>query len=156
MCWLDQYDCRRANKASVDQRGVFGNWLGNLICEPSRIETIRWLLRSSRRRWIDSEERYRLPKSHQVTNPASTRAKPNIAVSVVMIHQDQCIGAGFLPAPPVSSCSRPPVYFFKCPETSLVISNMLTCSLPLKTAFRFSSALMRVFFFASCRPALRM
>jgi hypothetical protein len=25
-------------------------------------------------------------------------------------------------------------YFFKCPETSLVISNMLTCFLPLKTA----------------------
>ena len=69
---------------------------------------------------------------------------------------DQSTGASFLPAPPVSSCSRPPAYFFKCPETSLVISNMLTCFLPLKTAFRFSSALMRVFFFASCRPALRM
>ena len=47
-------------------------------------------------------------------------------------------------------------HFFTCPETSLVISNMLTCFLPLKTAFRFSSALMRVFFFESCNPFLRM
>ena len=47
-------------------------------------------------------------------------------------------------------------YFFTCPETSLVISNMLTCFLPLKTAFRFSSALIRVLFFASCKPFLRM
>jgi len=47
-------------------------------------------------------------------------------------------------------------YFFTWPETSFVISNMLTCFFPLKTAFRFSSALMRVFFFASCNPFLRM
>ena len=26
------------------------------------------------------------------------------------------------------------LYFFRCPETNLVISNMLTCFLPLKTA----------------------
>src|SRR6266404_6596368 len=37
-------------------------------------------------------------------------------------------------------------YFFKWPETSLVISNMLTCFLPLKTALRLSSALMKVRF----------
>src|ERR1017187_7689717 len=47
-------------------------------------------------------------------------------------------------------------YFFKCPETSLVISNMLTCFLPLNTACKFSSALIRVFFFASCKPFLRI
>jgi hypothetical protein len=47
-------------------------------------------------------------------------------------------------------------YFFTCPETSFVISNMLTCVLPLNTAFRFSSALMRVLFFASCNPFVRM
>src|ERR1700677_807696 len=43
-----------------------------------------------------------------------------------------------------------------CPETSLVISNMLTCFLPLKTAVRCSSALIRVLCFLSCNPCLRM
>jgi hypothetical protein len=47
-------------------------------------------------------------------------------------------------------------HFFTCPETNFVISNMLTCFFPLNTAFRFSSALMRVLFFASCNPFLRM
>ena len=47
-------------------------------------------------------------------------------------------------------------YFFTWPETNLVISNMLTRFLPLNTAFRFSSALIRVLFFASCNPFLRM
>ena len=47
-------------------------------------------------------------------------------------------------------------YFFKCPETSLVISNMLTCFLPLNTAFKFSSALIWVRTFLSCNPFLRM
>jgi len=47
-------------------------------------------------------------------------------------------------------------YFFKCPDTSLVISNMLTCFLPLKTAFKLSSALMSVFFLASCNPFFLM
>jgi len=48
------------------------------------------------------------------------------------------------------------LYFFKCPETSLVISNMLTCFLPLNTGFKFSSALIRVFFLASCNPFFLM
>ena len=39
--------------------------------------------------------------------------------------------------------------YFKCPETCFVISNMVTCFLPPKTALRASSALMSVFFFAS-------
>ena len=38
-------------------------------------------------------------------------------------------------------------YFFRCPETSLVISNIETDFLPLKTAFSASSALIWVFFF---------
>ena len=42
--------------------------------------------------------------------------------------------------------------YLRWPETSLVISNMLTCFLPLKTPLRLSSALMRVFFLASCNP----
>ena len=46
--------------------------------------------------------------------------------------------------------------YFTCPETSLVISNMLTCFLPLKTACRASSALMLVLTFLSCNPFLRI
>jgi len=45
---------------------------------------------------------------------------------------------------------QPPRYFFTCPETSLVISNMLTLFLPLNTAFKFSSALIWVRTFLSC------
>jgi hypothetical protein len=33
---------------------------------------------------------------------------------------------------------------------------MLTCFLPLNTAFRFSSALIKVLFLAFCKPFLRM
>ena len=51
---------------------------------------------------------------------------------------------------------KPTPYFFKCPETSLVISNMLTCFLPLNTALKFSSALIRVRFLASCNPFFLM
>ena len=39
--------------------------------------------------------------------------------------------------------------YFTCPETCFVISNMVTCFLPPKTALRASSALISVFFFAS-------
>ena len=40
-------------------------------------------------------------------------------------------------------------YFFTCPETNFVISNILTCFLPLNTALRFSSALIKVLFLGS-------
>ena len=36
-----------------------------------------------------------------------------------------------------------------CPETSFVISNIVTCFLPLNTTLRASSALIRVRFFSS-------
>jgi hypothetical protein len=39
--------------------------------------------------------------------------------------------------------------YFTCPEMCLVISNMVTCFLPPKTALSASSALISVFFFAS-------
>jgi len=39
--------------------------------------------------------------------------------------------------------------YLTCPETSLVISNMLTCFLPPKTTFSASSALIKVRFFSS-------
>ena len=42
--------------------------------------------------------------------------------------------------------------YFRCFETSLVISNMLTWLLPLNTGLSASSALIMILFFLSCRP----
>src|SRR5215475_8015276 len=46
--------------------------------------------------------------------------------------------------------------YLRCFETSLVISNMLTWLLPLNTGLSWSSALIMIFFFLSCRPRLLM
>src|SRR5437879_11312244 len=46
--------------------------------------------------------------------------------------------------------------YFTCPNTSFVISNMLTRSLPSKTCLSWSSALMKVLFSGSCRLWLRI
>lgn len=46
--------------------------------------------------------------------------------------------------------------YLTCLFTSFVISNMLTCDLPLNTAFRLASALIIRRFFLSCRPFLLM
>src|SRR2546425_10271189 len=46
--------------------------------------------------------------------------------------------------------------YFRCFETSFVISNMLTCFLPPKTCLRVSSALMFRRFFESWRPFFLM
>ena len=47
-------------------------------------------------------------------------------------------------------------YDLMCPETSLVISNMLTWLLPLKTGLSESSALIMVLFFLSWHPFFLM
>jgi len=46
--------------------------------------------------------------------------------------------------------------YLMCPETSLVISNMLTWLLPLKTGLSESSALIMVLFFLSWHPFFLM
>src|SRR6476660_1976077 len=46
--------------------------------------------------------------------------------------------------------------YFRCFETSLVISNMLTWLLPLNTGLSASSALIMILCFLSCRPRLLM
>src|SRR5262249_48010772 len=46
--------------------------------------------------------------------------------------------------------------YFRCFETSLVISNMLTCALPPKTAFSAGSALIMRLFFWSWSPFFLM
>ena len=46
--------------------------------------------------------------------------------------------------------------YFRCFETSLVISNMLTWLLPLNTGLSASSALIMILFFLSCRPRFLM
>jgi hypothetical protein len=50
---------------------------------------------------------------------------------------------------------RPKIYLM-CPETSLVISNMLTWLLPLNTGLSESSALIMVRFFLSWHPFFLM
>ena len=69
-------------------------------------------------------------------------------------------GNRFVPArglAPVVQLPNPTCrHFFTCPDTSFVISNMLTLFLPLNTAFKASSALIWVRTFLSCSPFLRM
>ena len=56
----------------------------------------------------------------------------------------------------LDEAGEPRDYFFRWPETNLVISNMLTLFLPLKTACKLSSALIWVRTFLSCRPFFRI
>ena len=57
---------------------------------------------------------------------------------------------------PPKDTRRTAIGYDRCLETSLVMSNMLTCALPPKTGFSLSSALMARRFFASCRPFFLM
>jgi hypothetical protein len=52
--------------------------------------------------------------------------------------------------------SKEILIYFRCFETSLVISNMLTWLLPLNTGLSASSALIMILFFLSCRPRFLM
>ena len=65
------------------------------------------------------------------------------------LHRQSAFGTDLKSSPGRWQLRRNFGSYFTCPETCLVISNMVTCFLPPKTALRASSALISVFFFAS-------
>ncbi len=57
---------------------------------------------------------------------------------------------------PLKHTPQPTRGYDRCFETSLVMSNMLTCALPANTSLSLSSALIMRRFLASCKPCFLM
>ena len=97
-----------------------------------------------------SKERFRNPNGQRVPVPTGTarhRAKELSRRNAEPFQN--CCSSTVFPRPHWGITLTRLMFYLTWPDTSLFISNMVTCALPSNTALSLASALMRVFFFSS-------